>query len=188
MYCRLIYRFELNIAGDENELEQFGGHAFAAGMTLEEEKLNDFRNKFELIVSNRIASEMLVPEQVVDIEIDFNELFTTGEDRVKLPKLKRILMRFEPHGPGNMKPVFLTKNVFSTDVRLLKEKHLKLSLAQPNNDVILDAIGFGLGDKIDLVAAGLPFDLLYTLEINRWKGKESLQLNIKDIRASVIAV
>jgi single-stranded-DNA-specific exonuclease len=84
-----------------------------------------------------------------------------------------------------MKPVFLAKNVYSTDVRLLKDVHLKLSMTQPNSDVIIDGIGFNLGDKIDDVAAGVPFDLVFTMESNKWNNKETLQLNIKDIRASL---
>ena len=102
-----------------------------------------------------------------------------------MPKLKRILSQFEPHGPGNMKPVFWARNVFSTDVRLLKESHLKISMTQPNSDVVIDGIGFNLGDKIDDVASGVPFDVVFTLETNKWNNRETLQLNIKDIRPTI---
>ena len=84
-----------------------------------------------------------------------------------------------------MKPVFMSTNVFSIDVRLLKEEHLKLSITQPNSDIVLEGIAFKMADKKDLVASGLPFDVLYTLDTNVWKERETLQLNIKDIRASV---
>ena len=87
---------------------------------------------------------------------------------MKIPRLKRILNQLEPHGPGNMKPVFMTRNVFSTDVRLLKEEHLKISMTQPNSDIVLEGIGFKMADKMDLVAAGVPFDVLYTLETNAY--------------------
>ena len=81
-----------------------------------------------------------------------------------------------------MKPVFMAKNVFSTDIRLLKDVHLKLSMTQPSSDVIVEGIGFNLGDKMDDVASGLPFDVVFTLESNKWRDRETLQLNIKDIR------
>jgi single-stranded-DNA-specific exonuclease len=99
--------------------------------------------------------------------------------------LKRILRQFEPHGPGNMNPVFLSKNVYSTDIRMLMDVHLKLSITQPEYDVVIEGIGFNLGEKLDLVASGMPFDLVYTIEINKWRNRETLQLNIKDIREIV---
>ena len=169
----------------EDLLEQFGGHKHAAGMSLTLENLTKFQERFEEVVSQTIASEDLLPEENVDIEISFDEIFTKDENRLKIPRLKRILNQLEPHGPGNMKPVFMSSNVFSTDVRLLKEEHLKLSMTQPNSDIVLEGIAFKMADKMDLVASGLPFDVLYTLETNVWKERETLQLNIKDIRASV---
>jgi len=101
---------------------------------------------------------------------------------MKVPRLKRILNRFEPHGPGNMKPVFLSTNVFVADCRILKEKHLKLSLIQPTNDVRMEAIGFNLIDKYAEIGSGIPFEIIYTIETNKWMGKETVQLNIKDMR------
>ncbi len=166
-------------------LEQFGGHAFAAGMTLKQERLEDFKEAFERTAKNRLSKELLVEEQDIDLELDFNQLFLPEENRMKIPKLKRILKQFEPHGPGNMKPVFISKNVFSTDVRALKEAHLKLSLTQPQHDVVLDGIAFNQYDKLDVVASGIPFDLVYTIEVNRWRDRETVQLNIKDVRESV---
>jgi single-stranded-DNA-specific exonuclease len=81
-----------------------------------------------------------------------------------------------------MKPVFVSKNVFTRDLRILKNVHIKLNVIQPNNDVALDAIGFNLAEKELLVAQGLPFELAFTLETNSFRNKETLQLNIKDIR------
>ena len=169
----------------EDLLEQFGGHKHAAGMSLTLENLTKFQERFEEVVSQSIALEDLAPEENVDLEITFDEIFTKEENRLKIPRLKRILNQLEPHGPGNMKPVFMSTNVFSTDVRLLKEEHLKLSMTQPNSDIVLDGIAFKMADKMDLVASGLPFDVLYTLETNVWKDRQTLQLNIKDIRTSV---
>lgn len=169
----------------EDLLEQFGGHTHAAGMTLLKENLADFILKFEEIVSNTIQPTDLIPQETVDLEIGFDEIFNREENRMKIPRLKRILNQLAPHGPGNMKPVFMTRNVYSKDVRLLKEAHLKLSVTQPNTDIVIEAIGFNMPEKMELVAAGLPFDILYTLESNIWKERETLQLNIKDIRPTM---
>ena len=166
----------------EDLLEQFGGHKHAAGMSLSLDNLAKFQERFEQVVSQSIASEDLTPEENVDIEITFEEIFTKEENRLKIPRLKRILKQLEPHGPGNMKPVFMSTNVFTTDVRLLKEEHLKLSMTQPNSDIVLEGIAFKMADKMELIASGLPFDIIYTLETNVWKDRETLQLNIKDIR------
>lgn len=185
--ARTINNFDLYTAlvSCEHLLEQFGGHTHAAGLTLKKENLLAFTEHFEHIVNSTIETADLYPEEIVDIEISFSEIFQPTENRMKLPKLKRILHKMEPHGPGNMKPVFLSKNVYSTDVRILKEKHLKLKMTQPDTDVILEGIGFNLAEKADEVAAGVPFEILYTLESNRWNGSETVQLNIKDIRAIV---
>ena len=169
----------------EDLLEQFGGHKHAAGMSLTLDNLEKFQERFDHIVSQSIATEDLAPEENVDIEITFEEIYTKEENRLKIPRIKRILNQLEPHGPGNMKPVFMSTNVFTTDVRLLKEEHLKLSMTQPNSDIILEGIGFKMADKMDLVASGLPFDVIYTLETNVWKERETLQLNIKDIRSKI---
>ena len=74
---------------------------------------------------------------------------------MQVPRIKRILNQFEPHGPDNMKPVFMSTNVYSTEVRCLKEAHLKLSMTQPNSDLVIEGIGFNLAHKVDLVASGL---------------------------------
>ncbi len=173
------------IAECSDLLEQFGGHKFAAGLTMKPENVEAFKEKFEKVSSMLISKEMLVEEQDVDIELSFNEIFKPEENRMKIPQLKRILRQFEPHGPGNMKPVFMSRNVYSTDVRALKDIHLKLSMTQPEYDVVVEGIGFNLGDKLDMVASGMPFDLVYTLEINKWRDRETLQLNIKDVRETI---
>jgi single-stranded-DNA-specific exonuclease len=182
--ARSVASFNLHDALEEcaEFLEQFGGHFHAAGLTMKEENLEAFALKFEEVAQAKLTPEMLVEEQVVDLELSFDQIFTKEENRLKIPRLKRILRQFEPHGPGNMKPVFLSKNVFSTDMRLLKDAHLKLSMTQPNSDVVMEGIGFNMADKADIVAAGVPFDVVYTLEINSWKDRERLQLNIKDVR------
>jgi single-stranded-DNA-specific exonuclease len=168
----------------EHLLEQFGGHTHAAGMTLALENVDAFIEQFEQVVKDMITVEDRMPEQAIDLELNFNEIFTPGENRMKIPRLKRILEQFEPHGPGNMKPVFLSTNVFSTDIRILKEAHLKLKMVQPCSDLVMEGIGFNLADKADSVASGIPFDIVYTLESNTWNDREILQLNLKDVRES----
>lgn len=185
--ARSVTDFNLHDALEECSefLEQFGGHFHAAGLTLKEENLDAFALKFEEVAKANLSPEMLIEEQIVDLELSFDQIFTREENRLKIPRLKRILKQFEPHGPGNMKPVFLSKNVFSTEMRVLKEAHLKMSMTQPNTDVIMEGIGFNMAEKADIVAAGVPFDVVYTLEINRWNDRERLQLNIKDVREAI---
>lgn len=167
-------------------LEQFGGHAFAAGMTLDPSQLNDFSERFETVVQTLLPNSALVPEQTIDYDLNFQEIFTPGENRFEVPKFKRILNQLEPHGPQNMKPIFVTRNVFVEDVRVLKDLHLKLILSQEDGSGIeIPAIGFNLVDKLDLVTSQDPIDILYTIETNIWNNKESLQLNIKDIRSTI---
>lgn len=169
----------------EDLLEQFGGHTHAAGLTLKKVNLEAFIKKFDEVVKETISVDDLAPEEIIDLEIHFGEIFQKTENRMQIPKLKRILKKMEPHGPGNMKPVFISRNVYSTDVRILKDKHLKLKMTQTDSDVIMEGIGFGLANKENDVAAGVPFEIVYTLESNFWNGNETLQMNIKDIRAMV---
>lgn len=163
-------------------LERYGGHTHAAGLTLTKNNLDAFIDRFEKYVSEMTKPEFFTPEISIDLKIDFDQIFKEGEDRMKVPRLKRILSRFEPHGPGNMSPVFMSSNVYTTDMRVLKEKHLKLSVTQPEGDVILEAIGFNLAERADMVSSGIPFDMVYTIDINRWNNRETVQLNIKDVR------
>ena len=163
-------------------LDRYGGHKYAAGLTISKDNLHAFIERFEKFVATHTTVELFNPQLTIDIEINFDQIFKEGEDRLKVPRLKRILSRFEPHGPGNMSPVFISSNVYTTEMRVLKEKHLKLNVTQPKSDVVLPAIGFNLFEKADLVSSGIPFDLAYTIDVNKWNGKETIQLNIKDIR------
>jgi single-stranded-DNA-specific exonuclease len=166
-------------------LVKFGGHTHAAGLTLEKGKVEEFKTRFEVVVSERLQVEDLSPTENVDLEINFSDIFNEGESLMSIPRLKRVLDQLEPHGPGNMKPVFLSTNVYAVATRVLKEQHLKLTLVQPPSELQLEAIGFNLADKMDFVASGIPVDIIYTLEGNTWKDKTTLQLNIKDIRETI---
>jgi single-stranded-DNA-specific exonuclease len=166
-------------------LHQFGGHRHAAGLTMHPENLTSFIESFENVVGESIHLDDQSPEIKIDLEMQFHDLYTRGEAVNKIPRVKRNLLRFEPHGPGNMQPVFLSKNIYAADFRVLKEKHLKLKLVDPLSEIYLDAIAFNLADKIDDIAAGLPFDIIFTLEINKWKDRETIQLNVRDIRQSI---
>ncbi len=165
-------------------LLQFGGHTHAAGMTMKKENVEAFAKKFDEVVKQRITADSSIPIQTVDICIDLNEIHQQEEPH-KIPRLKRIIEAFEPHGPGNMKPVFMTSNLFATDSRVLKEAHLKLRVIQPQSKYAFDAIGFSLAEREMETAKGIPFEMVYTLETNEFNGKKNIQLNVKDIRAMI---
>jgi single-stranded-DNA-specific exonuclease len=157
-------------------LEQFGGHMYAAGMTLAAENYDAFKDAFEKIVEKTIHPDLLIPEIAVDAEIDFT---TINE------KFIRILNQFEPFGPQNMTPVFLTKNVKDTGYAKplgQNDEHLKLFVKQ-NGSTGFGAIGFGLGNKIDLVKNQKSFDTVYCIDENEFNGNVSIQLRLKDLRA-----
>lgn len=162
-------------------LTQFGGHHYAAGLTMPKENLGAFREAFETTVRDRLQGKAIEAVQQIDVEIDLNEIQTEWNGR--LPRIKKILDAFEPFGPGNMKPVFCTKELYATDARILKEKHLKLKVVQAHSKLAFDAIGFNLAEKETYTLKGMPFEMAYTLETNEFNGKTNLQFNIKDIRA-----
>ena len=156
-------------------LEQFGGHMYAAGMTIKEENYLNFKNAFEKEVQATIPPELLLPEISVDSEIDFADIS---------PKLIRILSQFEPFGPQNMSPVFLTKNVKDTGYAkpLGKDnEHLKLFVKQ-NGSEGFGAIGFNLGSKLELTKNQQPVEMVYHLDENEFNGTVTVQLRIKDFR------
>ncbi len=156
-------------------IEQFGGHKYAAGLTVAKEKFELFRNKFEEVVKNSITEESLSPEINIDSEINFSDIN---------PKFIRILKQFEPCGPENMTPVFLSKNVVDTGYAkpIGKEgEHLKLFVKQ-NGSQPFDAVGFNLGKKLEIVQGHKPFDMVYSIDENHWNGNVSVQLKVRDIR------
>lgn len=156
-------------------LEQFGGHMYAAGMTLKEENYETFKNAFEKVVQVTIPPDLLIPEISIDAEIDFSDIN---------PKLVRILKEFEPFGPQNMHPVFMTKNVVDTGhAKTLgsEGEHLKLFVKQNDSEGI-GAIGFGQGKQLSLTQNKKLFQMAYVLDENEWNNKVSLQLNSRGIK------
>ena len=159
-------------------LEQFGGHMYAAGMTLKEENYQIFKDAFEKEVERTIHPDMLTPEIAVDAEIDFADI---------TPKLTRILKQFEPYGPQNMTPVFLTKHIKDTGYGKpmgQEDEHLKLFVKQSLSlgTEGIAAIGFNLGNKIKLTTHQKSFQAVYCIDENEWNGKTSLQLRLRDIK------
>lgn len=156
-------------------VEQFGGHKYAAGLTLEENNYQAFKDKFEEVVSKTIEEHMLIPEVQVDAEITLNEVN---------PKFHRILSQFAPFGPGNMNPLFMTQGLMDTGYGKCvgeDEKHLKLVVTQGVNTK-LGAIGFNLGSKKEITMNKRPFKAVYSIDENHWNGRVSLQLKLKDIK------
>lgn len=169
----------------EQDLEKFGGHVAAAGLTLKKDNLKSFITNFEKAVQKQMDPESLVPEIIIEKELSFNDIFNLGESVYEVPRLLRILKEFEPHGPGNMKPRFIAKNVFAHEPRLLKGEHLKMKVFQPDFQKYLNAIYFYASEMLSIVEKG-PFDIVFTLEINEFKGKSTPQLMIKDLRKTSI--
>lgn len=151
----------------------YGGHFAAAGLTLAPEKLNDFTDAFEAAVASRIEPEMLIPEIVIDAEMDFKD--------IQMP-FYNILQQMEPFGPENMKPVFISQRVRDKGFsKVVKEEHLRFVLQQ--NNVTLTGIAFGKAHMLPLLQQG-PVDIVYHIEKNEYNGNISLQLKVLDFRPS----
>jgi single-stranded-DNA-specific exonuclease len=173
--ARSVAGFDLYEAllGCQDLMVQFGGHKFAAGLTMKPENIGMFMERFESIVSATITEDLLCPEVKIDAEIDFSQI--NG-------KFQRVIAQMAPFGPHNSAPVFLTHNVSLVgSSRVLSEKHLKFSLKQLNSGTF-ECIGFGLADYEKLLQPNRPFSVCYTVEENVWRDQHNLQLNIKAIK------
>jgi single-stranded-DNA-specific exonuclease len=157
-------------------LIQFGGHKYAAGLTMQKENFEAFSSKFEEIVAATISETSLMPEVNIDAELDICDITS---------KFYRILKQLAPFGPGNMRPVFVTRNCrLKRPLRIVGENHLKMTITQDNNHSC-DAIAFGMGhmgEELSRLTQSETFDMVYNLEENEWQGNTSIQVNIKDIR------
>ncbi len=159
-------------------LEHFGGHNYAAGLSLKEENLKAFMDKFEEFVSNEIQDETaLIPEIDVDMGLDLTDITQKFVEHLKM---------FAPFGPGNMAPVFLSRHLVEEgNGRIVGEKHIKMRVCYRNRNCLpIDAIAFNQKDNFDLVRKGQDFDMLYHVEENTWNNITTIQLNVKDIHAS----
>lgn len=157
-------------------IEQFGGHKYAAGLTLLEEDFENFKNEFEKVVSQSIEPRLLTPEIKVDSEINLEDI---------TPKLFRIIKQFAPFGPGNMAPVFMTSNLMDTGYGKCvgaDDSHLRLVVTQGPLSKQFTCIGFGMGEKFEIACGGRPFKAVYSIDENEWQGNVSLQLRLRDIR------
>ena len=156
-------------------IEQFGGHKYAAGLSIKEQNFRAFKQAFENEVDKTLAVHLRTPELLIDAEIQLSAV---------TPKFYRILKQFAPFGPQNMTPVFMTSDVVDTGYAKCvgeEDKHLKISVAQHNGEPI-NGIGFGLGDKLPYVANKSTFSIAYAIDENQWNGRISLQLKLKDIK------
>lgn len=152
----------------------YGGHFAAAGMTLEINQVNAFREKFEEVVSGSIDPAMLIPEIIIDAEIKLNDIRQT---------FFNILSQMEPFGPENLRPVFITRNVIDTGwSKIVKEEHLKFSVKQDN--AVINGIGFNLAGKYSLLEKKEPVDIVYKIDENEWQDRKTLQLRVIDVRLS----
>ena len=155
-------------------IEQFGGHKYAAGLTLKEENYEAFKQAFEDEVSKTIDRKLLTPEIKVDMQIDLHQV----DD-----KLWRIIRQFAPFGPGNMTPVFMSENLSDTGYGKCvgeDESHLRVTVTDGKHQIV--GIGFGLGEKYDLISDRKPFKAVYTIDENHWNGKTTLQLKLRDLK------
>lgn len=154
-------------------LEQFGGHMYAAGVTLKPENLEAFQNKFEQVVSKSILPEQLIPQIEIDAEINLGDIS---------PAFFNILKQLAPFGPGNMYPVFMTKNVMSNGrTKPVGNGHLKLGI-KDNRKFAADAIAWQMGDLYEKISQNTIFNLCYTIEENVFNNTTTLQLNVKEIK------
>ena len=152
----------------------YGGHFAAAGMTLEPAQVDAFRDKFEEVVSSTIDPELLIPEIVIDAEIQLKD--------IKWP-FYNILQQMEPFGPENLRPVFIVRKVMDTGYsRIVKEQHLRFSIRQDNT--IITGIGFNMADKFPMLQLKTPVDIVFKVDENEWNGEKNLQIRVIDVKLS----
>ena len=160
------------LCGCSDLLTQFGGHKYAAGLTMPPENVNAFIDRFEEVVSASITAEQLIQQILIDAELELAQIES---------KFFRILNQFAPFGPENMSPVFISKNVYvSGNASLVGANHIKMSVMQPGSPAF-DCIAFNHGEYLHQLVKDKPFDICYSIEENIWREKRSIQLNIKGI-------
>lgn len=155
-------------------LEAYGGHYFAAGLTMAKENLDVFRETFDTVVQRMLPEHLLEPEIEIDAELELKDINDS---------FLNILKQFAPHGPDNMRPVFISRNVIDHKQMssVVKEKHLRLFVTQ-NGSQAISAIGFSMADKLQVVKSKASFDILYHIDENEWQGQKTIQLKLLDVR------
>ncbi len=177
--ARSVKEFDLYEAIDycSDLLESYGGHMYAAGLTMKLENVKRFAERFEEFVVKSITKKQTIQSIDVDAKLQLSDI---------TPKLLRVLKQFEPYGPHNMMPVFVTEDVYDAGSSRLVGKageHLKLDLVEPNSSSSKYAgIAFSQADKLPIVESGLPFDICYSINENDFRGRTSIQLLIRDIK------
>ncbi|MFC2101849.1 single-stranded-DNA-specific exonuclease RecJ [Bacteroidota bacterium] len=178
--ARSIKDFDIYDAIDScsDLLEHFGGHKFAAGLSLRPENLEAFQERFEAIATEKLQGIELMPEIEIDAELPLFSIHS---------RFFNILKQFAPFGPGNLAPIFVTKGVVNAGgSRIVGKNHLKLCVVHPDvHGGPFSGIAFQQGDHIMRIDKGFPFDLCYNVEENEWNGTVTLQLNVKDIKFGI---
>ncbi len=157
-------------------IEQFGGHKYAAGLTIKKENYQAFKDAFEAEVKNTIPKNLLTPEIKIDGQIELKDVND---------KLMRIMKQFSPFGPGNMSPVFMSKNLYDTGYGKCvgeDKTHLRISVKDNSTNNQITCIGFNLGDKLHLIEDKKRFKSVYSVDENEWQGNISLQLKLRDLK------
>jgi single-stranded-DNA-specific exonuclease len=156
-------------------LENYGGHYFAAGLTMQEQYLEEFKNRFDAIVKSQLQEQDFMPLIAIDADINFNQITQKYYD---------ITQQMQPFGPENLRPIFITKGVldYQNKSSIVKEKHLKIMVHQ--NNVVMKGIGFNKAHLLPIIQSNTPFDICYTLDANTWNNQTSIELKVIDIRAS----
>ena len=159
-------------------LDNFGGHTYAVGLSLKEENIPEFTKRFEQYVIENIHKEQLTPELDIDYEISFSEITSEFLGYLKL---------FNPFGPWNQKPVFMTRNAYDFGTSKLVGKnseHIKLELIDSKSEKVINGIAFNMAEYFDHIKSNKPFDICYTIEENKHKGNGTIQLQVKGIHIS----
>jgi single-stranded-DNA-specific exonuclease len=174
--ARSVYGFNIYdaIAECADLLEQFGGHKYAAGLTMDVNNVAAFQQKFEEVVSKTILEEHLVPQIIIDQKVRLDQITS---------KFFNVLNQFAPFGPENMNPIFVAENLcIKNKPELLKDLHLKFFVRHKDSHITLEAIGFDMKQHYEKLSTCNTFKMAFTIEANNYKGHSFLQLNIKDIK------
>lgn len=157
-------------------LENYGGHYFAAGLTMVPENLEQFKTKFQQVVRDSISKNSMQPQINVDAEITLDAI---------TPSFMNILKQFEPFGPENPLPIFISRNVYNRGCKIVKNKHIRFSVGQQKTGHTITGIGFNLQHLFNpIIKSNEMFDICYHIEENEWNNNKHIQIRVIDIRPS----